>query len=35
MRVAQGDGSYIKYLKSTAKSSLIVLEDWGLTALST
>ena len=35
LRVAHGDGSYIKFLKSTAKSSLIVLDDWGLTALST
>ena len=29
LRVAHGDGSYIKFLKSTAKSSLIVLDDWG------
>jgi DNA replication protein DnaC len=34
LRIAHGDGSYIKFLKSTAKSSLIVLDDWGLTALS-
>src|SRR5450631_4474030 len=33
--VAHGDGSYIKFLKSTAKASLLVLDDWGLTALST
>lgn len=35
LRVAHGDGSYIKFLKSTAKASLLVLDDWGLTALST
>ena len=35
LRVAHGDGSYIKFLKTTAKASLIVLDDWGLTALST
>jgi len=35
LRDAHGDGSYIKFLKSTAKASLLVLDDWGLTALST
>jgi DNA replication protein DnaC len=35
LRVAHGDGSYIKFLKTLAKASLIVLDDWGLTALST
>ncbi len=33
LRIAHGDGSYIKFLKSLAKASLIVLDDWGLTAL--
>lgn len=33
LRVAHGDGSYLKFLKSLAKASLIVLDDWGLTAL--
>jgi DNA replication protein DnaC len=27
LRVAHGDGSYIKFLKSTAKASLLVLDD--------
>ena len=35
LRVAHGDGSYIKFLKTIAKASLIVLDDWGLTAFST
>jgi DNA replication protein DnaC len=35
LRVAHGDGSYIKFLKSIAKAALIVLDDWGLTAFST
>jgi len=35
LRVAHGDGSYIKFLRTIAKASLIVLDDWGLTALST
>jgi DNA replication protein DnaC len=35
LRVAHGDGSYIKFLKTIAKAALIVLDDWGLTALST
>ena len=34
LRVAHGDGSYIKLLKSISKASLILLDDWGLTALS-
>jgi DNA replication protein DnaC len=33
LRIAHGDGSYIKFLKTLAKASLIVLDDWGLTAL--
>jgi DNA replication protein DnaC len=35
LRIAHGDGSYIKFLKTLAKASLIVLDDWGLSALST
>jgi DNA replication protein DnaC len=35
LRIAHGDGSYIKFLKSLSKAALIVLDDWGLTALST
>lgn len=35
LRIAHGDGSYIKFLKSLSKATLIVLDDWGLTALST
>ena len=34
LRISHGDGSYIKFLKSLPKASLIVLDDWGLTALS-
>jgi DNA replication protein DnaC len=34
LRISHGDGSYIKFLKSLSKASLIVLDDWGLTALS-
>jgi len=34
LRIAHGDGSYIKFLKTLSKASLIVLDDWGLTALS-
>lgn len=34
LRIAHGDGSYIKFLKSLSKAALIVLDDWGLTALS-
>lgn len=35
LRIAHGDGSYIKFLKTISKASLIVLDDWGLTALAT
>jgi DNA replication protein DnaC len=35
LRVAHGDGSYTKFLKTIAKASLLVLDDWGLTALAT
>jgi DNA replication protein DnaC len=35
LRIAHGDGSYIKFLKTLSKTTLIVLDDWGLTALST
>jgi DNA replication protein DnaC len=35
LRVAHGDGSYIKFLKTLSKAFLIVLDDWGLSALST
>ncbi len=34
LRIAHGDGSYIKFLRTLSKASLIVLDDWGLTALS-
>ena len=34
LRIAHGDGSYIKFLKMLSKAELIVLDDWGLTALS-
>ena len=34
LRVSHGDGSYIKLLKSISKTSLIVLDDFRLTALS-
>src|SRR3569833_104789 len=34
LRISHGDGSYIKFLKFISKASLIVLDDWGLTALS-
>jgi len=34
LRIAHGDGSYIKLLKTLSKVSLLVLDDWGLTALS-
>jgi DNA replication protein DnaC len=33
LRIAHGDGSYLKFLKTIAKAALIVLDDWGLTAL--
>jgi DNA replication protein DnaC len=35
LRIAHGDGSYLKFLKTLAKAALIVLDDWGLTALAT
>ena len=35
LRIAHGDGSYLKFLKTIAKAALIVLDDWGLTALAT
>ena len=35
LRIAHGDGSYLKFLKTLSKAALIVLDDWGLTALST
>jgi len=35
LRIAHGDGSYIKFLKMISKAALIVLDDWGLTALCT
>lgn len=34
LRISHGEGSYIKFLKSLSKAALIVLDDWGLTALS-
>src|SRR6516165_1677307 len=34
LRIAHGDGSYIKFLKTLSKAALIVLDDWGLSALS-
>ena len=33
LRISHGDGSYIKFLKSLSKAALVVLDDWGLTAL--
>lgn len=35
IRTAHGDGSYLKLLKRVAKTPILVLDDWGLTALST
>jgi DNA replication protein DnaC len=35
LRIAHGDGSYLKFLKTIAKAALILLDDWGLTALAT
>jgi DNA replication protein DnaC len=35
IRIAHGDGSYLKMLKRLAKTPVLVLDDWGLTALST
>ncbi|MCZ8116240.1 MAG: ATP-binding protein [Pseudomonadota bacterium] len=33
VRGAHGDGSYLRLLKKIAKASVLVLDDWGLTAL--
>jgi DNA replication protein DnaC len=33
IRTAHGDGSYMKLLKRLAKTPVLVLDDWGLTAL--
>jgi DNA replication protein DnaC len=35
LRIAHGDGSYLKFLKTLSKAALIVLDDWALTALAT
>jgi DNA replication protein DnaC len=35
IRTAHGDGSYLKLLKRLAKSPVLILDDWGLIALST
>ena len=35
IRTSHGDGSYLKLLKRLAKTALLVLDDWGLIALST
>ncbi len=35
LRIAHGDGSFMKLLRNVAKASLIVLDDWGLFGLST
>src|SRR5204862_3935196 len=35
LRIAHGDGSYLKFLNTISKAALIVLDDWGLTALAT
>jgi DNA replication protein DnaC len=35
IRTAHGDGSYLKLLERLAKSPVLILDDWGLTALST
>jgi len=35
LRTAHGDGSYLKMLKRLAKTPILVLDDWGLIALST
>ena len=34
IRTAHGDGSYLKTLKRLAKTPILILDDWGLTALS-
>jgi DNA replication protein DnaC len=33
IRVAHGDGSYMRLLKRAEKAAVLVLDDWGLTAL--
>ena len=33
LRVAHGDGSYMRLLKRIEKASILVLDDWGLSAL--
>ena len=33
LRVAHGDGSYMRLLKRIEKASILVVDDWGLTAL--
>ena len=33
IRVAHGDGSYMRLLKRIQKASILILDDWGLTAL--
>lgn len=35
LRTSHGDGSYLKLLKRLAKTPVLVLDDWGLIALST
>lgn len=35
LRIAHGDGSSIKFLKTPSKATLIVLDDWDITGLST
>lgn len=35
IRTSHGDGSYLKLLKRLAKTPIVVLDDWGLIALST
>lgn len=35
IRTSHGDGSYLKLLKRPAKTPVLVLDDWGLIALST
>ena len=35
IRISHGDGSYLRLLKRFAKTPILVLDDWGLIALST
>ena len=35
IRTSHGDGSYLKLLKRLAKTPVVILDDWGLIALST